>query len=62
MLKKYGVNSTRMEKKVAGADSKVSTIVTCSKCGRKYEKRCPSAALCNIANTKCPHCGGKLEA
>jgi hypothetical protein len=62
MMKKFGVNNTKMEKKVAGDSGPVTSIVFCSQCGRKFEKSCPSERLCKISNTKCPHCGGKLEA
>ena len=60
MLKKFGVNNTRVEKRVAGY-KRHKMVVTCASCGRKFEKECPSEELCKIAS-KCPKCGGKLEA
>jgi len=62
MLSKFGVNNTRMEKKVAGDSGRVTKRVKCSKCGKKFEKSCPSAELCDITNNNCPTCGGRLEA
>jgi len=62
MMNKFGVNNTKVEKKVAGDGSWSSVVVTCSKCGRKFEKSCPNERLCKISNKKCPHCGGNLEA
>jgi DNA-directed RNA polymerase subunit RPC12/RpoP len=62
MMNKFGVNNTRMEKKVAGERGPVKKIVTCSKCGRRFEKSCPNEQLCKISNRRCPHCGGEMEA
>jgi len=65
MFKKFGVNSTRQEKKgptVAGGVSRpYSKKLSCKKCGKTFVKSCPSELACEIGQSTCPHCGADLE-
>lgn len=65
MLKKFGINSTRAEKKGptvknAIAEERHEKVVLCS-CGKKFVKSCPNADVCDISVLKCPHCGADIK-
>lgn len=65
MLKKYGVNNTRQEKKgptvVQGVSKPFSKRLSCRKCGKTFVKSCASELACEVSPSRCPHCGSDLE-
>ena len=59
MLKKFGVNSTRAEKRgpsVKTGNQSIERYATCQ-CGKKFLKTCASAEVCDVSSFKCPYCG-----
>lgn len=65
MLKKFGVNSTRAEKKGPVVkngikDEPYEKVVLCA-CGKKFVKSCPNKDVCDISVLKCPHCGENIK-
>jgi hypothetical protein len=64
MLKKFGINTTRAEKKgpqVKGAISeRYGRMIVCA-CGKKFEKTCPSKDECDCSSFSCPYCGKELS-
>jgi len=65
MFKKFGVNSTRQEKKgptvTGGVSRPCSKRMSCKKCGKTFVKACQSELACEISPSTCPHCGECLE-
>lgn len=65
MLTKFGVNSTKAEKrcpaiKTGAAKLMIERMVTC-RCGKRFVKSCPNEVACEISTFKCPHCGATLS-
>ena len=64
MLKKFGINNTRVEKDGPsvrnGIKQPVEREVPCS-CGKKFMKSCPNELYCELSTFKCPHCGAELK-
>lgn len=64
MIKKFGINSTRAEKKGPvvknGLNEKIEREITCA-CGKKFMKSCPNELYCEISAFHCPHCGAELK-
>jgi len=61
MMKKFGVNSTRAEKRgpVVKKGIGFQKLVTCS-CGKKFMKSCSDQGLCEATAHTCPYCGAML--
>lgn len=65
MLKKFGINTTRAEKRGPNVKQGISEgsfkrVITCA-CGRKFEKSCPNEMACDITMFTCPHCGATIK-
>lgn len=65
MMKKFGVNETRAEKRgpvvkdAVASKSRHVKVVTCE-CGTRLEKSCPDELACELSSLKCPKCGKEV--
>ena len=61
-MNKFGVNSTRAEKRITtsmSADYKKTVV--CASCGKKFVKQCPNEDICDISILRCPNCGADIK-
>lgn len=61
MMKKFGVNTTRAEKRGPVVKKGISfqKMVACS-CGKKFLKTCSNEEICDITVHTCPFCGATI--